>query len=132
MHIRQAVGNVLERVGRELRRVGDERAEGPARVGALKLALEALELGGVAAVQHDVEALGGELVAEGFTDAVAGAGDEGPCGFSVLGVQVAVQLGGADVGEEEVDGGEGYDGGDDAREGEDCGRKKRHFGWTWR
>lgn len=36
------------------------------------------ELGGVAAVQDDVEAGAGELVGEAFADAVAGAGDEGP------------------------------------------------------
>lgn len=54
------------------------------------------ELGWVAPVEDDVEAVLGELVGEGFADAVAGAGDEGP-GLASGAVGVAGVGGGAEV-----------------------------------
>lgn len=70
------------------------------------------EFGGVAPVQDDVEAVLGEGVGEGFADAVAGAGDEGP-GIAGAGVVKVAGEGGRaevevdEVGEAEDENGEG-------------------------
>lgn len=60
------------------RGVRDQRAKLAVGEGGHQLVGDAGQLGRVPAVQDDVEAAGGQLVAELLPDAVGGAGDEGP------------------------------------------------------
>jgi len=77
-------------------------AEATGGEGVIEGGGEGGEFGGIAAVKDDVEAVPGEGVGEGFVDAVAGAGDEGP-GFVIVGaVEVAGKGGGAEIEVEEA------------------------------
>lgn len=77
------------------------------------------ELGGVAAVEDDVEAVLGEFVGERFADAVAGAGDAGP-GVGRGAVDVAGKGGGAEVEVDEAGQAEEEEG---KGEGAECGHR---------